>query len=250
MTSTTLQRVALVTGSARRIGAALVRYFHSKDYNVLIHYRQSEDNAKQLAAELNNLRNDSAKLVQGDLEQLDCFSKIVKTVENCWGRLDVLINNASSFFPTEVGTTTEKQWDDLFASNLKGPYFLSQALVPLLQQSTGCIINIADIHGLKPLKDYPVYSMAKAGLIMMTQALAKELGPAVRVNAVAPGPVCWPEGENQLDNTVKQQIQDKTILPMEQGLDAVIQAAYFFAEQAHYTTGQVLPVDGGRVLYS
>ena len=241
-------KVALITGAARRIGATIARYLHAQGMNVIIHYYQSELAAKRLQEDLNAIRSDSATILKADLNQIKALPALIGAAHNIWQRLDVLINNASRFYPTPVGSVTELQWDDLFASNLKAPFFLAQAAAPYLRQQQGCIINIADIHGERPLESYPVYSCAKAGLIMLTKALAKELGPDIRVNAVAPGAILWPEHENELVDTKKNQILKKTALKRQGDAEDIAKAVWFFIENAGYVTGQVMAVDGGRML--
>jgi len=186
-------KTALLTRAARRIGAVVAKTLHQAGASIVIHYRNSSEDAEKLVSELNQLRENSAFLVQADLCQVARFDSLIKQVVSYTGRLDILINNASSFYPTVVGEVTENQWDDLHCSNLKAPFFLSQAATPALTKSNGCIINMVDIHGIRPLIKHPVYSSAKAGLIMLTQSLARELAPEIRVNGVAPGAILWPE---------------------------------------------------------
>lgn len=205
-------KVALITGAARRIGATIAKTLHQAEMNIIIHYRNSASEATQLCDELNAIRANSCALLQADLNQIALISAVAKQAFNYWQRLDLLINNASSFYPTSMGSVTEQQWDDLLNSNLKGPFFLSQACIPFLATQQGSIINIVDIHSLRPLRAHPVYSIAKAGLRMLTKALAKELGPDIKVNAVAPGAILWPEHENALDEKLKQKIIDRTAL--------------------------------------
>src|SRR5579862_481535 len=181
-------KVALVTGAARRVGAAIARTLHRNGADLLLHYRSSADDAGALAAELNAVRANSAALVECDLLQVEQLPALVAAATGSFGGLDILVNNASTFYPTPIGDIAEMDWDDLIGTNLKAPLFLSQAAAPALHQRAGLIINVADIHGLRALRRYPVYSVAKGGLIMLTKALARELGPHVRVNAVAPGP--------------------------------------------------------------
>ena len=188
-------KVVLITGAAHRIGAMTARTLHHAGAKIVLHYKSSQIAAEALQVELNSKRNDSARLVQGDLLNLADLGKIVEAAVAEWGHLDVLINNASTFYPTPVGAVSEKQWNDLLGSNLKAPFFLAQAASSHLKQQNGCIVNIVDIHADRPLKLYPVYSIAKAGLVMLTKAMATELGPDVRVNAVAPGAILWPEHE-------------------------------------------------------
>ena len=245
MADTTLKgKTALVTGAARRVGAAIVRGLHAADANVVLHYRSSADDAAELARELNGLRPGSVILAECDLLDTAQLPALVKVAEEAFGGLDVLVNNASTFYPTPVGDITAIDWDDLIGSNLKAPLFLSQAAAPLLKEARGLIVNLADIHGMKPLRRYPVYSIAKAGLIMLTKSLARELGPHVRVNAVAPGPILWPE--DGLDTALQEQILDRTALKRLGSPEDVARACLFFATEAPYVTGQILAVDGGR----
>lgn len=245
MADTTLKgKTALVTGAARRVGAAIVRGLHAAGANVVLHYRSSADDAAELARELNGLRPGSVILAECDLLDTAQLPALVKVAEEAFGGLDVLVNNASTFYPTPVGDITAIDWDDLIGSNLKAPLFLSQAAAPLLKEARGLIVNLADIHGMKPLRRYPVYSIAKAGLIMLTKSLARELGPHVRVNAVAPGPILWPE--DGLDTALQEQILDRTALKRLGSPEDVARACLFFATEAPYVTGQILAVDGGR----
>jgi pteridine reductase len=234
----------LITGGARRIGAAIARRLHAGGASVVIHYRSSATAARQLATDLDRLRPGSAAAFACDLLDLDALPGLVDAVTTRFGRLDVLVNNASSFMPTPVGSITAAQFDDLIGTNLRAPLFLSQAAAPALRETRGLILNLADIHGLRPLKAHPVYSAAKAGLIMLTRSLARELGPEVRVNAIAPGPVLWPEGG--LEQSLQNEIIAKTALKRSGSPEDIARAAYFFAAEAPYVTGQILPVDGGR----
>jgi len=235
---------ALVTGGARRVGAAIVRALHAAGANVVVHFRSSADAAGELARELNEQRADSAILAECDLLDTAQLSGLAAVATNIFGSLDILVNNASTFYPTPMGDVTEIDWDDLVGTNLKAPLFLSQAAAPALHSRGGLILNVADIHGMRPLRRHPVYSVAKAGLIMLTKSLARELGPHVRVNAIAPGPVMWPE--DGMDSELKREIIEKTALKKPGHPDEVARAALFFATSAPYITGQVLAVDGGR----
>jgi pteridine reductase len=237
-------KTVLITGAARRVGAAIVRALHGAGARIAIHHRASGAEAQALAAELNAVRPDSALLLQADLLDASRLPLLVEATLSTFGRLDILVNNASTFYPTPVGTITEPQWDDLLGTNLKAPLFLSQAAAPALIQSQGLILNIVDIHGLRPLKGFPVYSPAKAGLVMLTHALARELAPEVRVNAIAPGPVLFPS--TGLTEERKADIIDRTLLKRRGHPEDIARAALFFAADAPYVTGQVLAVDGGR----
>lgn len=239
-------KVALVTGSARRVGAAIARHLHQAGYHLVLHYRQSQAEAMALCAELNERRPDSCITIEADLVAEGSGPSLVSASLAAFGRLDVLVNNASQFYKTAVGSTTESAFDDLMAANVKAPYFITQAASEALRASEGVVINIIDIHGQRPLRDYPVYSMSKAALWMMTQALAKELAPRVRVNGVAPGAIAWPEGENALSSGVKDKIIEGTLLKRHGSAEDIAKAVTYLAENAPYVTGQVLVVDGGR----
>jgi pteridine reductase len=236
----------LVTGGAKRLGAAIGRRLHAAGANVVVHYHQSQPSADALVAELERARAGSALAVRADLHDAERLPLLVDATLARFGRLDVLVNNASTFYPTPVGSITLAQFDDLVGTNLRAPLFLSQAAAPALRASRGLIINMVDIHGRRPLKAHPVYSAAKAGLVMLTQSLARELGPEVRVNAIAPGPVLWPERD--IDPQLKDEIIAKTALKRSGSPDDIARTAYFFAAEAPYVTGQVIAVDGGRSL--
>ena len=240
-------KVVLITGAAHRIGATTARRLHAEGMNILLHYRHSREAAENLQAELNAIRAGSVHLIQANLHDTANLPSLVEQAIHTWGRLDVLINNASSFYATPVGSVTETQWEDLIGSNLKAPFFLSQAAAPYLRQQKGCIVSIVDIHAERPLKEFPVYSMAKAGLVMLTKSLACELGPEVRVNAVAPGAILWPEnlGENE-----KEKIISRTFLKRQGAPDDIARAILYLIRDAGYMSGQVLTVDGGRSLNS
>jgi len=237
-------KTALVTGAARRVGATIVRVLHGAGANVLVHYHSSAEDAARLVAELNAARSASATLAECDLLDLTQHSGLVRTALEAFGALDILVNNASTFYPTPVGDITAIDWDDLVGTNLKAPLFLSQAAAPALHERNGLIINLADIHGMRPLRRYPVYSLAKAGVIMLTLSLARELGPHVRVNAIAPGPVMWPE--DGMDAALQARILARTALKRPGSAVDVARACLFFATEAPYVTGQILAVDGGR----
>lgn len=237
-------KAVLITGAARRVGACLARALQAAGANVMIHHRSSAAEARALASELNSLRGGSAALVHADLLDVKQLGTVIDATMKTFGQLDVLINNASTFYPTPVGGITERHWNDLLGTNLKAPLFLAQAAAPALRLSRGLILNIADIHGMRPLRRYTTYSVAKAGLIMLTKALARELGPQVRVNAIAPGPVMWPE--ERADRALQKKIIERTQLKRPGSPEDVARAALFFCAEAPYVTGQVLAVDGGR----
>jgi pteridine reductase len=236
----------LVTGGAKRLGAAIGRRLHAAGANIVVHYHQSQPAADALVAELERTRAGSALAVRADLHDVGRLPVLVEAALARFGRLDVLVNNASTFYPTPIGTITPAQFDDLVGTNLRAPLFLSQAAAPALRAAYGLIINMVDIHGDRPLKAHPVYSAAKAGLVMLTRSLARELGPEVRVNAIAPGPVLWPERD--LDPALKDEIIAKTALKRSGSPEDIARTAFFFAAEAPYVTGQVIAVDGGRSL--
>lgn len=237
-------KVILVTGAARRIGAAIVTCLHANGARVAIHYRTSADAATDLADRLNQVRSDSAAIFAADLLDVKELSSLVESVVEWGGRLDGLVNNASSFYPTPVGTINERQWDELLGSNLKAPLFLAQASADHLRASNGSIVNIVDIHANKPLRDHAVYGSAKAGLAMLTRSLAKDLAPAVRVNGVSPGAILWPEND-MTDAAQKKILAD---IPLQRAGDPadVAGCVVYLMRDAIYVTGQVIAVDGGR----
>lgn len=237
-------KTALITGAARRVGATIARKLHAAGANVVLHYRSSQEASEVLARELNSVRPDSAVRFEADLLDLKQLQALPGVATSNFGTLDILVNNASTFYPTPMGDITEIDWDDLIGTNLKAPLFLSQAAATPLRISNGLIVNIADIHGMRPLRRHPVYSVAKAGVITLTRSLARELGPAVRVNAVAPGPVMWPE--DGMDKALQVEIVDRTALKRPGSPDDVARAVLFFATEAPFVTGQILAVDGGR----
>ncbi len=237
----------LITGAARRIGAACARLLHSEGCNLCIHYRESRREAEVLRDELNRQRGGSAIAVRADLLNMAALQELAHAATGEWGGIDVLVNNASTFYPGEVESVTEQDWEELLGSNLKAPFFLTQALLPSLRERGGCIVNIIDIHAERGLKSYPVYSIAKAGLAAMTRSLAKELGPEIRVNGIAPGAILWPEDE--MSQQIKEDIlQRVTLGRCGEPLD-IARALRFLVAEADYMTGQVLAVDGGRSLF-
>ena len=237
-------KVILVTGAARRIGAAIVTCLHDNGARVAIHYRGSKDDADKLASRLNGVRANSALAVQADLLNVASLPELIGAVFDWGGRLDGLVNNASSFYPTPVGKIDEKHWDELVGSNLKAPLFLSQAAAPHLTDAHGAIVNIVDIHAERPLRDHSVYGSAKAGLAMMTRSLAKDLAPDVRVNGVAPGAILWPE--NGMTESVQQGILDQIPLNRAGSPEDIAGCVLYLLRDATYVTGQIIPVDGGR----
>ncbi len=240
--------LALVTGAALRIGATICERLHDAGYDLLLHYRHSAEAATALSEQLNQRRGDSCRLLQCDLANLEELQGMIDTL-GTETRLGLLVNNASSFYPTPVDQATQDDWDQLINSNLRAPFFLSTALAPQLKHNSGCIINLVDIHAERGLNGYPIYSIAKAGLKMMTHSMAKELAPNVRVNGIAPGPILWPEAEAALSEAAREQVLAKTLLRRTGSPEDIAQAVLYLA-QADYVTGQVLAVDGGRSLYS
>ena len=240
-------KVLLITGGARRIGAAMIRHFHKAGFSIALHYRSSMEAATALAEELNHERAHSVICLQADLADTARLPELVRQTLEHFGRLDVLINNASSFYPTEVGAISEQHWDDLFASNAKAALFLSQAASPALAEHNGCIINIIDIHADKPMPGHTVYCMAKAALRMMTYSLAKELAPNIRVNGISPGAILWPEHEE--NSSQQQAILARIPLAKTGEAQDIANAALFLAKDAPYITGQIIAVDGGRSLH-
>lgn len=238
--------VALVTGAARRIGAAIARRLHRDGYDVVLHYRTSETEALALAAALEAARPGSTLVLQADLAAFDRLPELVARTIGRFGRLDALVNNASAFFPTPFGETTPGEWSALFDVNLRAPFFLSQAAAPHLAGSGGAIVNLADIHGEAPLAGHAAYGMGQAALLYMTRALALELAPAVRVNAVAPGAILWPEEGKARQE--KEALLARTPLARTGTVDEVAEAVRWLLRDASYTTGEVLRIDGGRAL--
>ena len=239
-------QTALVTGGARRVGAEIVKHLHAAGATVAIHYRHSQAPAQVLAAELNALRANSAATFGADLLQTESIPGLVAAVHDRCGGPHILVNNASAFYPTPLGQLTDLQWTELLGSNLKAPLFLAQAAAAELKRARGLIVNIVDIHGLRPLPGYVVYSTAKAALIHLTRALARELAPEVRVNGIAPGPVLWPE--TGVDENQRREIISSTLLQRAGAPSDVARAVCFFATEAPFVTGQILAVDGGRSL--
>lgn len=235
---------ALVTGGARRVGAGIVRTLHDAGSGVVVHHRGSPEAAAALVGELNALRPGSAFAVSGDILDTPRLTELVAGITARTGRLDTLVNNASSFYPTPLGEVTEAQWDDLVGTNLKAPLFLAQAALPWLRASQGCIVNIIDIHAIRPLKNHPVYGAAKAGLSFLTKALARDLAPQVRVNGVAPGAVLWPDGG--ISDATKEVVLRQIPLHRTGEPADIAGCILYLVRDATYVTGQVIAVDGGR----
>ncbi len=239
-------KLALITGGAHRIGAAIARTLHHAGMDVAIHYRTSAQQAQILADELDGRRPASVLLLQADLHAPDAATGLIARILEERGRLDCLVNNASSFYPTPIDQANNDQWEDLLGSNLKAPFFLAQQAAPLLRKASGCIVNLVDIHAQRPLKAHPIYSIAKAGNAMMVKALARELGPEIRVNGIAPGAILWPE--QCLPEETKLEILTRTALKRPGAPEDIARTLLFLVRDAPYITGQIIAVDGGRTL--
>ena len=243
------EKVILITGGAKRVGAAICRRLHAQGARLIVHYRSSLDEASALQHELNQKRPDSVAIVQADLLDTELLSDLIEKAAKRFGRLDALINNASSFFPTPLNQCTPEGWDDLVGSNLKAPLFLSQAAAPYLKQRHGCVVNIVDIHTERPLKNYVIYNAAKGGLLSLTRSLAVEMAPEVRVNGVSPGPILWPEDGKWADETIRQHTIAGTLLKRCGEPDDIAKTVQFLIADAPYITGQIIAVDGGRSIH-
>lgn len=239
-------KVILVTGGARRVGAAICQWLHRKGARIVIHYRDSSADAQQLKQALERKRPDSVALLQADLLNTGGIPDWVGHAARQFGQLDALVNNASSFFPTPMGECTEQAWHDLIGSNLKAPLFLSQAAAPYLKKKQGCIVNIIDIHTEHPLRHYTIYNAAKGGLAALTRSLAMELAPEIRVNGISPGPILWPEAGEWQDESARRHIIERTLLRRMGEPDDIARAVSFLIEDAPFITGQIVAVDGGR----
>jgi pteridine reductase len=239
----------LITGAARRIGAAIARRLHSEGAHIVLHCHRSRAEADALAGTLNAQRADSCAVVQGDLLDIECLQDIVEDAARAFGRLDALVNNASSFYPTPFGAIGLSEWDDLMGSNLRAPLFLAQAAAPHLREAKGAIVNLVDIHAERPLKDFVVYSVAKTGLAGLTRALALEMGPHVRVNGVAPGAILWPDGDEHFAPSERTRILAHTPLARIGQPEDVAGAVKYLLFDAPFVTGQILAVDGGRGIH-
>ncbi len=246
MTSDLQNKVILITGGAKRVGAAICRELHAHGAQLLVHYNTSKQEAETLQAKLNSQRANSVAIIQANLLEIDTLGALVDSAIEHFGKLDGLINNASSYAPTKIGEINEENWHNLVGSNLKAPMFLAQAAADQLIKNRGCIINITDTHIERPKKDYIVYSVAKAGLVTLTKSLAQELSPEVRVNAVAPGPVMWPENNPQFNETYRKHVISQTLLKRIGNATDVAKAVKFLIADAPFITGHVLAVDGGR----
>lgn len=239
--------VALVTGAGKRVGAVIARTLHAAGYDLVLHCRHSVAEATELAAAFAAIRADSTLVLQAELADAATPGELIAATLKRFGRLDALVNNASAYYATPLGTTTIAQWDDLLTTNARVPFFLSQAAAPALREARGAIVNIADIYAERPLRGYPVYSISKAALVMLTRALAVELGPDVRVNAVAPGNMLW--STNAVKAETADTVRARTALGRQGSPQDVADAVLYLARDAHYTTGVVLPTDGGRLLH-
>jgi pteridine reductase len=244
--TTPARPVALITGAAKRVGATIARTLHAAGYDLALHYRRSRADVDALAASLESARPGSTLVVQGELADVDRLPALVAATLSQFGRLDVLVNNASAFYPTPIGTATAAQWDELFASNARAPFFLAQAVTPALREARGAIVNLVDIYAERPLPEHALYCMAKAALVMMTRALAKDLGPEIRVNAIAPGAVLWPESDKAYAD--QDELVARTPLRRVGAPEDVGSAVLWLARDATFTTGEVVRVDGGRSL--
>jgi pteridine reductase len=247
MSKGTSKKTAIVTGAAKRIGAEIVRELHNIGMDVVLHFNSSTEDARQLAQELNSIRNDSVHLLQADLKQTTACSALIEQAFAINNRIDVLINNASVFYPTSLQECTLQEWDELINVNLTAPFFLIQAAAPYLAKSGGSIINLTDIYAEQPLANHAVYNISKAGLIMLTKTLAKELAPEVRVNAISPGAILWHEDMNEIE---KNYILENTALKKLGSVQDIANAVRYLINNARYITGQILVIDGGRSLPS
>ncbi|HQU62264.1 MAG: pteridine reductase [Nitrosomonas sp.] len=243
------EKVVLVTGGAKRVGAAICRRLHAQGAKLVIHYRSSLDEARALQLELNDNRPNSASLAQADLLDIDLLPELIDKTVKRYGQLDALINNASSFFATPLGACTMEAWRDLVGSNLMAPLFLSQAAAPHLKERHGCIVNIIDIHTERPLKDFVIYNAAKGGLQALTRSLALDLGPEIRVNGVSPGPILWPEDAIWSNAQARDAIIQDTLLKRMGEPEDIARTVQFLIHDAPYITGQIIAVDGGRSIH-
>lgn len=242
--------VVLITGAGKRVGAASARRLHARGWRILLHCRRSRTDADAIAAELNALRPDSAFVLVADLNDRSMLKVLAANAESHWQRIDALVNNASTFYPTAIGSTQDEQWDDLFASNAHAPFFLAQALAPALgQRGQGAIVNLIDIHADYPLAGHTVYCMAKAALAAMTKSLAKELAPEIRVNGVSPGAIVWPEGEGEMAPELQDRIIASIPLVRLGGVEAIAEVIEFLLTGTQYVSGQIIAVDGGRSVW-
>jgi len=239
-------KTALITGAAKRIGASIAKHLHEAGMDIIVHYNTSEKEAFERVDTFNDIRSDSATAIQAGLENKESYEALINSALEFKGNIDVLINNASAFYPTPVDSLNDDHWEEMININLKAPLFLSQLAATSLRKNKGCIINITDIHANRPLKDYSIYSVSKAGLVMLTQSLAKELSPAIRVNAISPGAITWHE---EMDEKSKKVILNHTAMKRMGSMEDISKAVLFLIKDADYITGQILNIDGGRTLY-
>ena len=239
-------RTVLITGAAKNIGATIAKELHSSGMKIIIHYNYSQKEATKLVDELNDLRENSAIKIQADLKKKECYSMLINAALDFTGKIDVLINNASAFYPTPLNDINEKNWNELININLKAPLFISKLAAESLKENNGCIINITDIHASNPLINHAIYCISKAGLIILTKSLAKELAPDIRVNAISPGAITWPD---VMDSKTKENIINQTVLKKMGGAEDIAKTVVFLIEDASYITGQILNVDGGKTLF-
>ena len=239
-------RTVLITGAAKNIGATIAKELHSSGMKIIIHYNRSQKEATKLVDELNDLRENSAIKIQADLKKKECYSMLINAALDFTGKIDVLINNASAFYPTPLNDINEKKWNELININLKAPLFISKLAAESLKENNGCIINITDIHASNPLINHAIYCISKAGLIILTKSLAKELAPNIRVNAISPGAITWPDG---MDSEIKENIINQTVLKKMGNAEDIAKTVIFLIEDASYITGQILNVDGGKTLF-
>ena len=239
-------RTVLITGAAKNIGATIAKELHSSGMKIIIHYNYSQKEATKLVDELNDLRENSAIKIQADLKKKECYSMLINAALDFTGKIDVLINNASAFYPTPLNDINEKNWNELININLKAPLFISKLAAESLKENNGCIINITDIHASNPLINHAIYCISKAGLIILTKSLAKELAPNIRVNAISPGAITWPD---VMDSKTKENIINQTVLKKMGSAEDIAKTVIFLIEDASYITGQILNVDGGKTLF-
>jgi len=240
------KQVAIITGGAKRVGEAISRRLHKANIDIIIHYRNSDTEANSLQEQLNKIRKGSASIIQADLLDPNSYSLIINEAIKVYGQLNFLINNASSYYPTNINDINELNWNELIVSNLKAALFLSKEASPFLKKSNGSIINITDAHITNPKKNYIIYSIAKSGLTTLTKSLALELGPEIRVNAVAPGPVLWPDKSSEFDALYRKKVISQTMLKKVGDADDIAKAVEFLLLNAPFITSHILSVDGGR----
>ncbi|MCM0613183.1 pteridine reductase [Marinobacter sediminum] len=240
--------VALVTGSAHRLGAHTAQALHGRGWKVIVHYRSRKQQADALVASLNATRPDSATAIQADLSQMDDVRRLGEDAVGHWGKLDGLVNNASVFYPNPTQDATPEDWDSVLHTNLRAPFFLLQACLPTLRKNNGCVVNLIDIYSEKPLADHPLYCASKSGLAALTRSWAKDLAPIIRVNGVSPGAILWPEGDATMNENHQQTILEKTPLARTGTPDDIAKTIVFLMCDAPFITGQILSVDGGRSL--